>query len=146
MAADIKSKRHGFVTVILSFRCPILWENPNLTNMPASAAQFQSMCSVAVTKVGQQLLILETDALGSNSLGYLEKFNDLLLELNDTDKLSILFESVHSDSGVRNIAEVCTQQLDKLRKKINLSKPLYNHIKQMLNLWLTFCFTLTLRT
>ena len=131
MAADIKSIRHGFVTVILSFICPVLWANSNLVNMPASATQFQSMCSVIVAKVGQQLLILETDALGSSSLNYLEKFNNLLLELNDTAKLSSLFESVHADSDIRHVAEACTQQLDKLSNKINLSKLLYNRIKQI---------------
>lgn len=131
MTVNNKVKHDGLTAVILSLFCSLLWANPNIDRLPVSAAQFESMCSMAEIGIEQQLLLLEADGLASSSLAYLETHNNLLLKINDTAKLSNLFESVHPDSDIRNAAEVCTQKLDKLSNKINLSKPLYERIQKI---------------
>ncbi|WP_423898136.1 M3 family metallopeptidase [Candidatus Pelagadaptatus aseana] len=96
-----------------------------------TAESFTAECNSSVATITVQLRQLEAFAGTPDKQTFLRPLDEVMLNLADAAKRANLYQSVHPDQSLRQAAEQCSQDLDKLNTDINLSQPLFEVLSRL---------------
>lgn len=114
--------RRSLVTLLGAVTCSV---SLAATTPATPVAEFERYCQDSLETIEGQKSRLEALSALPDQANFLLPLNELLVTLADAAKRSGLYASVYPDETMRQAAEACSRELDKLSTAISLSPVLY---------------------
>lgn len=96
---------------------------------------FSEICNRAEQSLQQSFAELQQpQTLGRNPVNgtrYLEQLDNFFIALENTYSVAQLYENTHPDESMRASASQCQKSIESLFTDVNLSKPLYENLRQV---------------
>ena len=102
-----------------------------MSHPPLTAQAYEQACKTQLDDAQARLHALETRTGPATVATVLEPLNDLWLVIDAGLNQAGLLRNVHPDADVRQAANVCEQEFNKLITNIGLSRPLYDAVAAM---------------
>lgn len=104
-------------------------EWPSIESIPGQA--FLDQCQESFGQVASQFSALEAKKKFRNTSELLKDINEMDMVIDRAISKASLYANVHPETLVRSAAEICEQKFVALLSEIGLSRPLYNHLKNI---------------
>ena len=99
--------------------------------LSAEAVAFKAQCEKDLNAAKSAFKALEKYQGPVTIESVLVPYNNIWITMDKSYNLSSVYQAVHPDPGVREVAAVCEQDFSKLITEINLSRPLYDLINKL---------------
>lgn len=118
----------------LLIACPLWADQGGAGDQPApalspAAAAYRTQCDTNLDRFQQDFRQLESIEAPYNAGRVLAPLNAFELRLGDALNQSSLYESVHPDADVRDVARDCTAAFNNLATRLSLSRPVYEAVE-----------------
>ena len=108
---------------------PTAVEWPSIESIQGQA--FLDQCQESFGQVASQFSALEAKKKFRNTSELLTDINEMDMVIDRAISKASLYANVHPEALVRSAAEICEQKFVALLSEIGLSRPLYNHLKNI---------------
>lgn len=114
---------------------PVQPEKPTAAEWPSiesiQGQAFLDQCQESFGQVASQFSALEAKKKFRNTSELLKDINEMDMVIDRAISKASLYANVHPETLVRSAAEICEQKFVALLSEIGLSRPLYNHLKNI---------------
>ena len=101
------------------------------TDLSSEAVAFKTQCEKDLSAAKSAFEALENYRGPITMETVLVPYNNIWIAMDKSYNLSSVYQAVHPDPGVREVAAICEQDFSKLVTEINLSRPLYDLINKL---------------